>query len=108
MGWRPQLGEERWTVNQSVGPDSIYIYVHKGLTTFVEIGHWHVRKPNFIERWLGITLEDKVEKTINKAVKLCNKLNKDEDGFKSLAEKWSDTHEEVNYFRSRGSSNTDN
>ncbi len=68
----------KWIVHTDKERDSICIYLIKGLIAFIDCNRWYVHVPNFFERLLGITFQQKLNKVYNKAQKIADKLNEKE------------------------------
>ncbi len=64
----------RYQVSVSKSGESVHVYIKSG--SFSQRGYGrYVKKPNFLERLLGITFESKIKKAIEKTQKEIDKLN---------------------------------
>ena len=66
----------KWEVYVSRERDYIDIEVMKGMLALREEGRWSVHPPTPLQRFFGITMEKKYNKTLKKAKKLADKWNK--------------------------------
>lgn len=64
--------------------DCVQVYAHKGLLTYMGgYGYWYVYPPNWIERLLGITYRQKIEKATRACQDFCDRHNREIEQSKS-------------------------
>jgi hypothetical protein len=78
-----RMTAEKWEVCKSVCEGDVTIYGIKGQGGPTDI-YYSVSPPNFLERFVGITFEDKIQKAVRKAQAECDKYNKEEETAKKV------------------------